>query len=229
MIGYFQRFGNSQDFLYCGINNKTPIFVIYFGSISMKKKLDLRIQKTYLALENAFIKLLEEKPFESITTNELCDAAMIRRTTFYKHFEDKYDYFSFFISNSINRSRNNTPIEILKEDPVKYTELRLKEHLSFFKEHKKTVKHLSDSNMITFFLLCVQKQLDNELRTILKETGEYEPSPELDFTIYLYTGALLSSMGWLIEHPNTFSEKEIAHLILQNIGSPYLSTTTTSS
>lgn len=193
----------------------------------MEKKLDLRIQKTYLALENAFTKLLEEKPFESITTNELCDAAMIRRTTFYKHFEDKYDYFSFFISNLINRSRNNTPIEILKEDPVKYTELRLKEHLAFFKEHKKIVKHLSDSNMTTFFLICIQKQLDNELRTILKETNGYKPSPELDFTIYLYTGALLSSMGWLMEHPDTFSEKEIAHLILQNIGSPYLLTTTT--
>lgn len=195
----------------------------------MEKKLDLRIQKTYLALETAFTKLLEEKPFESITTNELCDAAMIRRTTFYKHFEDKYDYFSFFISNMLNRSRKNVSIEILKEDPEKYTELRLKEHLSFLKKHKKIVKNLKDSNMITFFLLCVQKQLDNELRTILKETGEYEPSSELDFTIYLYTGALLSSIGWLIEHPNTFSEKELAHLILQNIGSPYLSTLTTKS
>lgn len=195
----------------------------------MEKKLDLRIQKTYIALEEAFTKLLEKKPFESITTNELCDAAMIRRTTFYKHFEDKYDYFSFFISNLINRSRNNVPIEILKEDPLKYTELRLKEHLSFFKEHKKIVKNMNNSNMLTFFLLSVQKQIDNEIRTILMETGDYEPSPELDFTIYIYSGALLSSMGWLLEHPDTFSEKEIAHLIFQNIGSPYLSNLTTSS
>ena len=188
----------------------------------METKLDLRIQKTYIALEDAFTKLLEKKPFESITTNELCDTAMIRRTTFYKHFADKYDYFSFYISNLIDRSRNNTSIEVLKENPVKYTELRLKEHLSFLKEHKKIVKNLKDSNMITFFLFCVQKQIDNEIRTILKETGDYEPSLELDFTIYLYTGALLSSMGWLIEHPDTFSERELADLLIQNIRSPYL-------
>lgn len=193
----------------------------------MDKKLDLRIQKTYMALEEAFTKLLEEKSFDAITTNELCDTAMIRRATFYKHFEDKYDYFSFFISNMINRSRNNVSIEVLKEDPVKYTELRLKEHLSFLKTHKNIVKHLKDSNMITFFLLCLQKQLDNELRSILKETGDYEPSPELDFTIYLYTGALISSMGWLIEHPNVFSERELAKLILKNIASPYLTLPTT--
>lgn len=188
----------------------------------MGKKLDLRIQKTYIALEEAFTKLLEEKPFESITTNELCDAAMIRRTTFYKHFTDKYDYFSFFVSNMINRSRNNVSIEILKEDPVKYTELRLKEHISFLKEHKKLVKNLTASNMITFFLLCLQKQIDNEIRTILKETGEYEPSPELDFTLSLYSGALLSSIGWWLDHPDTFSERELADLLIQNIGSPYL-------
>ena len=188
----------------------------------MEKKLDLRIQKTYMALEEAFTKLLEEKPFESITTNELCDAAMIRRTTFYKHFTDKYDYFSFFVSNMINRSRNNVSIEILKEDPVKYTELRLKEHISFLKEHKKLVKNLTASNMITFFLLCLQKQIDNEIRTILKETGEYEPSPELDFTLSLYSGALLSSIGWWLDHPDTFSERELADLLIQNIGSPYL-------
>ena len=179
----------------------------------MEKKLDLRIQKTYLALEEAFTKLLEQKPFESITTNELCDTAMIRRTTFYKHFEDKYDYFSFYISNLINRSRNNTPIELLKEDPVKYTELRLKEHLAFMKEHKKLVRNLNNSTTTTFFLLSIQKQIDNEIRTILKETGDYEPSPKLDFTLYLYTGALLSSMGWLIDHPDTFSEKEIATIL----------------
>ena len=28
--------------------------------------------------------------------NELCDEAMIRRATFYKHFADKYDFFFFF-------------------------------------------------------------------------------------------------------------------------------------
>lgn len=195
----------------------------------MEKKLDLRIQKTYMALENAFTKLLEEKPFESITTNELCDAAMIRRTTFYKHFEDKYDYFSFFISNIINRSRNTVSINLLKEDPVKYTELRLKDHICFFKEHKKIIKNLKDSNMITFFLLSAQKHLDNEIRMILKETGNYEPSLELDFTISLYTGALISSMGWWIDHPDAFSEQELAHLILQNIGSPYLLNITTTS
>ena len=48
--------------------------------------MDLRIKKTYRALFDAFTELLEEHRFEDLTVAMLCDRAMIRRTTFYKHF-----------------------------------------------------------------------------------------------------------------------------------------------
>lgn len=59
--------------------------------------MDLRIKKTYRALFDAFTELLEEHRFEGLTVAMLCDRAMIRRTTFYKHFRDKNDYFAFYI------------------------------------------------------------------------------------------------------------------------------------
>ncbi|MEJ5921420.1 TetR/AcrR family transcriptional regulator [Bifidobacterium thermophilum] len=58
--------------------------------------MDLRVAKTYRALGEAFTRLLEERSYEQITVADLCDAAMIRRTTFYKHFSDKDDYFAFY-------------------------------------------------------------------------------------------------------------------------------------
>lgn len=58
--------------------------------------MDLRVAKTYRALSEAFTRLLEERSYEQITVADLCDAAMIRRTTFYKHFSDKDDYFAFY-------------------------------------------------------------------------------------------------------------------------------------
>lgn len=59
--------------------------------------MDLRIKKTYRALFDAFTELLEEYRFEDLTVAMLCDRALIRRTTFYKHFRDKNDYFAFYI------------------------------------------------------------------------------------------------------------------------------------
>ena len=64
--------------------------------------LDLRVQKTYKLLVFAFDNLLREKEFEEISVTELCDAAMIRRPTFYKHFLDKYDFLTFFIKHQMN-------------------------------------------------------------------------------------------------------------------------------
>ena len=63
------------------------------------KKEDLRVQKTKKALTEKFRQLLEEKRFEDITVNELCEKAGIRRATFYKHFEDKYDFLSFVVQS----------------------------------------------------------------------------------------------------------------------------------
>ena len=59
--------------------------------------MDLRVKKTYRALFDAFTELLEEHRFEDLTVAMLCDRALIRRTTFYKHFRDKNDYFAFYI------------------------------------------------------------------------------------------------------------------------------------
>ncbi|WP_085829885.1 TetR/AcrR family transcriptional regulator [Collinsella vaginalis] len=61
--------------------------------------MDLRIQKTYRALNSAFTELLSRSPYEKISVAALCDEAMIRRTTFYKHFRDKNDFFAFYIDS----------------------------------------------------------------------------------------------------------------------------------
>ena len=60
-------------------------------------KLDLRIEKTYRALCEAFTALLEERHYEEITVSDLCDRALIRRTTFYKHFADKQEFLAFYV------------------------------------------------------------------------------------------------------------------------------------
>ena len=56
----------------------------------MEKKTDLRIEKTEKAIKNAFIELRAKKPLEKITVKELCELALINKSTFYSHYEDIY-------------------------------------------------------------------------------------------------------------------------------------------
>lgn len=55
-----------------------------------ESKLDLRVRRTYKFLWDALIGLMSERSFEAITVTDICERAMVHRTTFYKHYEDKY-------------------------------------------------------------------------------------------------------------------------------------------
>lgn len=52
---------------------------------------DPRAKRTRKFLQQAFIELLKQKDFDSITIQDIADQAEMNRTTFYSHFEDKYE------------------------------------------------------------------------------------------------------------------------------------------
>ena len=52
--------------------------------------MDRRIEKTKLAIKNAFMELRSKKSLEKITVKELCELAYINKSTFYSHYDDIY-------------------------------------------------------------------------------------------------------------------------------------------
>lgn len=67
----------------------------------VNEKIDLRIRRTYKLLSDSLMSLLREKSFEDIRISDICDKAMVHRTTFYKHFEDKYQLLDFLLRDMI--------------------------------------------------------------------------------------------------------------------------------
>ncbi|WP_212959029.1 MULTISPECIES: TetR/AcrR family transcriptional regulator, partial [Bacillus] len=55
------------------------------------KQTDLRIRRTHKLLVEALVELMiqPKQKYSSLTINQICEYAMVHRTTFYKHFEDK--------------------------------------------------------------------------------------------------------------------------------------------
>lgn len=52
---------------------------------------DKRIIKTQRDIKQNFLTLLQTTPFQKVTVNQICTAALVSRSTFYEHFQDKYD------------------------------------------------------------------------------------------------------------------------------------------
>lgn len=60
--------------------------------------MDIRVERTYKLLVDAFEELLNEKPYQEISISEICERSTVRRATFYRHFEDKQDFFRYYLT-----------------------------------------------------------------------------------------------------------------------------------
>ena len=54
---------------------------------SMEPNIDRRKRKTRIAIENALLELMQDKPISSISISELSEAADINRKTFYNNYD----------------------------------------------------------------------------------------------------------------------------------------------
>lgn len=95
----------------------------------MKEKKDLRIIKTRNALYESLLDLMKEKSFEEIKVRDICENALVNRSTFYAHYNDKYELFLDLIENLKNGIREsldkNEQIANTKEYYIKMIELLL--------------------------------------------------------------------------------------------------------
>lgn len=177
----------------------------------MEKPLDLRIQKTYKALIDAFLQLLQTKRFENITINELCELAMVRRATFYKHFADKYEFFTFFVQWIQNEFRNRFAHKEQDRNGVSpYIDI-IRFALDFLDENETLVHSVMESNAFPLLLDLISEQIildvKERLQTDQNNGKELLLSPEL--MAFSYTGALLNILRWWIGHKNQMSKEEI--------------------
>jgi AcrR family transcriptional regulator len=59
----------------------------------LKQKIDQRVRRTRDRLGDALLKLLLEKPYETITVQDVLHRAKVSRSTFYVHYRNKEDLF----------------------------------------------------------------------------------------------------------------------------------------
>lgn len=81
-------------------------------------------QRTTQLIMNSYIKLLNQKPFSAITVNDICEKALVHRSTFYRYYVDKYDLFNQvieIIGNSLyERAHSRVSNRPLSEVLIEY-------------------------------------------------------------------------------------------------------------
>jgi AcrR family transcriptional regulator len=179
--------------------------------INLEKKYDLRIIRTYKSLTEAFLQLMSEKHFEDITINELCERAMIRRTTFYKHFADKYEFFRFFVWRLQTDFDAINPASADFKDSQSFYISILQHLIIFFKEHEKFVQNTLNSNLLPTLLDILSEQIasdiEEKLKTGIKNGINIPAAP--DVTAAFFTGALLYTVKWWLMQKKQLSVEKL--------------------
>ena len=176
----------------------------------MEKKTDLRIIKTQMALSNALLEILNEKRFDELTVNELCERAMVRRATFYKHFADKYEFFGFFV-HQIQEEFVESCRQEQKNSGSDYQVYLTKQTILFFKNHEKLVNSVVKSSAFPTLLDILAQEIYQNILLNEKEKAAsgIKPSVAPEILATFYSGGIIQIFRFWIEHSKTISEEDL--------------------
>ena len=180
----------------------------------MDEKMDLRIRKTYLALHNAFVALLEEKRFEDITVNELCDRAMIRRTTFYKHFADKYEYFTFYIKEIVATFQDRLAPDVGEGEAREYLLHMSREMIRFMKQHERLVQNVKMSSMFPILLSIMLEQISLDVSQVIQRANNLGiEKTKAEGIAAFYAGGLTNVLFQYLKRDEPINEEMFIEII----------------
>ena len=180
-------------------------------------KLDLRVQKTYKSLIDSFEGLLREKEFEKISVKEICDAAVIRRPTFYTHFLDKYDFLSFFIKHKMGIIFENA-FQNLNEEGTNFFILVFEQLLDQFDNLSFLIFRLQMNSDISIELENIQEYGQNMLNN--RVSGGNNTSVTAMANEYkgqIIMGITVQSVYWYKNNQDRVSRTEIIELYQQTL------------
>lgn len=176
----------------------------------MTNKNDLRVIKTNKALFNALLDLMKEKTFEEIKISDVCSKALINRSTFYAHYNDKYELLIELIdelkSNLLATLQKNENEINTKEYFMAMLEL-LMNHIDE-KRNIYTAILVNNRNSILMDILIdvANKDINERIQSDKENISANIPS---DIITKFYLGAIISiGMEWLTNN-NKYSKGEL--------------------
>jgi AcrR family transcriptional regulator len=163
-----------------------------------KQKMDARVRRTRDALGDALIALMQEKPFDMITVQEVLDRAGVGRSTFYMHYRDKDDLFmsdadEFFEGISMALSVHGEKSD--RVAPVREFFAHVGEMRQFFAALVASGKVYENLELARgHFARGIERRLAESPR------GLVIPAEQRSAIAFAHAGALLSLLTWWIDH-----------------------------
>ncbi|WP_271751878.1 TetR/AcrR family transcriptional regulator [Cohnella sp. JJ-181] len=156
---------------------------------------DLRVRRTRKLLWDALMALLGQsgRTFESLTVAEICERAMVHRTTFYKHFEDKYHLLCAGFEE-LNKELAAMDVEERMIRPM-----QLLERIGHQRQFRTMMKSDQESTSVKSLMHRIGSgNMKNDLLALERKDGPFPVPAEI--IAEFYTGAITSLGAWWVQH-----------------------------
>ena len=180
------------------------------------EKEDLRVRRTHKLLWEALMAELSERTFEEITVKDICERAMVHRTTFYKHYEDKYALLEQgmrqMYDDLLAEEAHKSPSAYSLEHPPPYF-IRLFEHAA---QHQGFYKLMLCGEGIGQFQKLVKEyivEVASAKMRVMASANQHLAVP-LAMQVQFFAGGVLSLLAWWLENDMPLSPHQMAQNLL---------------
>lgn len=178
---------------------------------SLSGQEDLRVRRTQKLLWEALLALMDERDFEAITVKDICDRAMVHRTTFYKHYQDKYDLLMRGMQHmhASLKEEAHVPPEVAPTDIAAWHFQLIFKHVARYEHFYRLM--LCGDGLGTFYSMMQRYLVErNEERLQqLQEAGLTFAQP-IPFLAHFSAGALIGIVTWWLENNMAYSPEQMA-------------------
>ena len=175
--------------------------------VKAKSKVDRRARRTRDVLGDALVELMQERPFKSITVQDVLDRAEVGRSTFYAHYRDKDDLFLSDVEDFWEMM--STMLERSGEDSNRVAPVR--ELFAHVAEAKAFRDALAAAGKVHDVMELGQGQFARtiEQRLMKLSAPQGTASGQFAAAAHALAGALFSSLTWWIDRGMPISAAEM--------------------
>jgi len=172
---------------------------------------DRRRQRTRQAVSHALIALIQEKRYDAITVQDICDRANVGRSTFYAHYQDKDDLLT---------SNFQQVMESLGQ-PLAYWDGQLTFRIAPLFEHVQGHHHLYKALLwgggMEVLMRAGQKQWSQQIEqyvgALLKDGRQ--PAVPIPIIANYIAGSLQTLLLWWLQHKMPQSPERMDEMFQQ--------------
>lgn len=167
---------------------------------------DRRITKTRKAIYQAFLHLLNQKDYETITVQEIIDLADVGRSTFYSHYESKEllldELCQKLFHHLFERDEHLSPKDYLAH---------------IFQHFKKNQDHVSSLLLSKndYFIRQLRKELEHDVYPMLAdELIQSHPDIPHSYLKHLVVSNFIETISWWLKKGKSYNEQEVVRFYL---------------